>query len=134
MSRYLSVLLGILLLAGCANPPKTADEAYRRCRVVPQPSGGKLVVGPEIPFTVRGTRGITSFQALIEPHQIHYYQMTSLGTQEDAGTFEASRARMEQFRKTGASLAVVGSSISVRFSPQYVDGFLRRVDAVAAQH
>jgi hypothetical protein len=130
MSRYL-VLLLVTLLTACAGAPKTAEKAYWQSRVVRQPDGNQLVVGPEIPFTVRGARGVTGFRALVTPQKTRFYQKTSIGMSEDAGTFEASRAQMEQYRRRGASLAVRDSGVRVQFTPAYVEGFLRRVDEVA---
>jgi hypothetical protein len=130
--RHLLLLL-CLLLAACAAPPKTAQDSFARCRVVIQPDGKYLVVGPELPFTARGARGVTKFQALVAGERVRYYQKTSIGMAEDVGTFEVSRPKMEQFRGRGALLAVRDTGVAVRFSPAYVDGFLRRVDEVARQ-
>lgn len=130
MPRFLPLILAGLL-AACAGVPKTADESYARSHVVPQRSGGTLVISPEIPFTARGVRGVTGFQALVRNHKAIFYQMTSIGNIEEAGTFEVPRARMEYFRKHGATLGVRDTGVIVRFPPQYVEGFLRRVDGTA---
>jgi hypothetical protein len=127
MPRLLAIFL-VSLLAACAGVPKTADESYARSHVVAQSSGGTLVISPEIPFTARGLRGVTGFQALVRNHKPVFYQMTSIGNVEEAGTFEVPRTRMEYFRRHGATLAVRDTSVVVRFPPQYIDGFLRRVD------
>lgn len=130
MPRLLPLILAALF-AACAGVPKNADEAFAHSRVITQTSGGTAVVAPEVPFTVRGVRGVTGFQALIRNHKPIFYQMTSIGSEEEAGTFEVPRARMEYFRKHGATLGVRDTKVMVHFPPHYIDGFLRRVDETA---
>jgi hypothetical protein len=124
------LLLVVCVFAGCADIPKTSEESYRRSRVVRQPGGGVLVVGPEIPFTARGKRGVTGFQALVKGREVTFYEKTSLGGLEDAGTFETPQRLMETFRRRGSLLEIQGTSVRIFFPPAYIDGFLRRVDSV----
>ncbi len=132
MSLLRSLVLPLaVLLASCVSPPRTPEESFRETRLVGQPDGSVLVIGQEIPFTIRQTRGYTGFQALVEPRKITYYQKTNLAGLGDRGIFEVSRAQLERFRASGTSVSIIDSSVRVSFSPPYIEGFLRRVDSVA---
>ena len=130
--RYLA-LLATCLLAGCVSIPRDSEEAFRESRLVGQPDGSILIVGPEIQFTVRQVHGYTCFQALVSGGKVAYFQQTSLAGLGDKGTFEVTRAQMERYRTQGTSLRVTDTSIKIEFTPAYLDGFLRRVDSVSAR-
>jgi len=128
--RTLALLLAVSL-SGCVSIPSTSEESFRLSRLVGQPDGSVLVVGPEIQFTVRQSHGYTGFQALVSGRNVTYYQKTALAGLGDKGTFEITRAQMEHYRVSGTSVRVIDTSIKIEFTPAYIDGFLRRVDSVA---
>jgi hypothetical protein len=128
--RTLAMLLAVSL-SGCVSIPSTSEESFRLSRLVGQPDGRVMVIGPEIQFTVRQAHGYSGFQALVSGRNVSYFQKTSLAGLGDKGTFEVTRAQMEHYRASGTSVRIIDTSIKIEFTPAYIDGFLRRVDSVA---
>lgn len=132
-STLIFLLAASFILAGCATPPRTADEAFQQCRVRPQSNGNVNVIGPVLQYRVGKYFGYASFNAAVQPQGIDYFLKSTLLRSREGADSEVAhmpREQLEYYRKNGTVASAPDTRVTVPFPPYYFEGFLRRVDSI----